>query len=77
MLSDFFLFDHTKLILSDRYFQSTDDILSEIYIILVFIEKAILLDVLLSGCKGWSNITISMGTTSYYLSNRAFDLPFI
>jgi hypothetical protein len=44
-LSDFFLFGHIKEILSDCSFQSADDLLSGIQVILASIEKAVLLGV--------------------------------
>jgi hypothetical protein len=56
--SDFFLFDYIKRILSGCYFESTDDLLSEIQVISASIEKLSYWTFLLSGCEGWSNVVM-------------------
>jgi hypothetical protein len=71
----FCLFGHIKRLLTGRYFQSADSLLSAIQTILTSPEKAFLLDVLLSGLEGWNNVAISPRTTLNHGNNHVFDLP--
>jgi hypothetical protein len=65
-----FLSDYINKILNGYSFHSVENLLSEIYIILASIEKAVWPYFLLCGCQSRRNAAISIITTSDNLNNN-------
>jgi hypothetical protein len=76
-LSDLSLFDYIKNIHSDYSFQSADDILSKIQVILAFIGKAVLLDIFAEWIRGLEQCCDINGNKLNNLNNHIFYLSFL